>query len=522
MVKARRRAGAVEQGPAGPTSDPASDPASSDDERAHLRAAVAAADEAVLALDPDGGLRQWNLAARRILGAAVLLEPGADVALAFTQPDEVRRLLGRCAAGEPVRGERVVVTTPDGRGGPAVLTLVPLARGGVVRALTAVLRDVSEETLAQERLAHAEERILRAETLAHSGTFLIDATDRTAQWSLGMHLVYGLTPGEVAPSLAAHADLLPEPQRDRLARMVSEALYGRVPPSLEHERTQPDGTEVWIHLAVAPLFGVDGRIVGVSGLCQDVSDRVRAEQALQEALALERAAADELRQVDSMRKEFLATVAHELRGPVATVLGLVPFLRKRAPEQAELIDPIERKARQMGRLVETLLDDARLAAGRVELRVTRFAVRPAAGEVLHERVGGAEGAAWSLACPADLEIDMDREAFTLTLGNLVGNAVKYAGDGLVEVSAHREAQEVVVSVADHGPGIPLELQEHLFEAFYRVPGSEQVARGSGFGLSIARRYVELHGGTISVDSAPGRGARFTFRVPLGVPGTLGR
>ena len=480
----------------------------------HLAAAVEASGEAVLALDLTGHLTHWNRAATRILGPAGQVTEGAELARAFSDEQHVRDLVSRAAAGEVVRQERLLVTSADGRGGPVVLTLVQHGPPGRILGLTAVLRDVSEEALAQETLAQAEERIMRAEGLARSGTFVIDAHDRSAQWSLGMYLVYGLTPGDVLPSLAAHADLLEEHDRRALVRMVSEALYGRTPPPLDHRVRRHDGSPGWVHVAVEPRVGPDGAVVGVTGVCQDVTERIQAEAVLQDALVMEREAGEELRQADTMRREFLATVSHELRSPLTTLAGLLPFLRSRAPEHALLIDPIERKVSQMARLVETLLDDARLTAGRVEIAVSRFPLVPAAREILRERVGGVEGEQWALHAPADLEIDMDPEAFTLVLGNLVGNAVKYAGDTLITVTARVEDASVLVAVSDLGPGISPEHQEHLFEAFYRAPGAQKVARGSGFGLSITRRYVELHGGTVGCQSTPGAGTTFTFTVPV--------
>ncbi len=481
---------------------------------AHLTVAVEASGEAVLALDLHGCIQHWNRAATRILGAAAPVTAGVELAPAFAEQDHVRELVRRAAAGELVRQERLRVNASDGRGGAAVLTLVAHGPPGNLTGLTAVVRDVSEEALAQETLAQAEERIMRAESLARSGTFVVDAADRSAQWSFGMYLVYGLNPGDVLPSLAAHADLLEEADRPSLVRMVSEALYGRSSRPLDHRRLLTDGSERWVHVAVEPLIGADGSVKGVTGVCQDVTDRIRAETVLQEALVLEREAGEELRQADTMRREFLATVSHELRSPLTTLSGLLPFLRSRAPEHVALIDPIERKVAQMSHLIEALLDDAKLTAGRVELAVTRFLVAPAAREVLRERVGGAEGEAWALHAPEDLAIDMDPEAFHLALGNYLGNATKYAGGALITVSAHREEDRVTVAVSDLGPGIAPEHQDHLFEAFYRAPGSHKVARGSGFGLSITRRYVELHGGSVACESTPGAGTTFSFTVPV--------
>jgi signal transduction histidine kinase len=113
----------------------------------------------------------------------------------------------------------------------------------------------------------------------------------------------------------------------------------------------------------------------------------------------------------------------------------------------------------------------------------------------------------------DATIDMDRQAFTLVLGNLVTNAAKYGADGTITISALQGPESATVSVADEGPGIPAEHQAHLFEPFFRVPGDLWSIRGSGLGLSIVRRYVELHDGRVACESSPGAGTTFSFTVP---------
>jgi len=220
---------------------------------------------------------------------------------------------------------------------------------------------------------------------------------------------------------------------------------------------------------------------------------------------------EELRRVEAIKDEFLATASHELRTPLTSIVGFAELLSQVVPEQISLTAPIERNAREMRRLVEGLLDQARLESGKVTIEPTRFGLQPAVQELLDE-LNPAPGNV-RLEIPHELEILMDVEAFARVLGNLVSNAAKYAADSQITISARQIEGHIEVSVADDGPGIPLEDQENLFDPFFRAPGASRTARGSGFGLSIVRRYLELHGGDVECRSGPGQGTTFTFRVP---------
>jgi signal transduction histidine kinase len=243
-------------------------------------------------------------------------------------------------------------------------------------------------------------------------------------------------------------------------------------------------------------------IVGTTALLRDVGE----ETALQEAL-------DREQHASLLKDEFLSTAAHELRSPLTSIAGFASLLARTAPDHAELIEPIERNARDMQRLVEALLDQARLESGRFSVQPTRFRLAPAVAELLTDDAEHLGDPHVETVIPADLTIDMDRQAFTLVLRNLVSNAVKYGDGGTITISGQASPGAVAVSVADDGPGIPEEHQAHLFEPFFRVPGELWSIRGSGLGLSIVQRYVERHGGEITCRSTLGEGSTFTFVVP---------
>jgi signal transduction histidine kinase len=206
-------------------------------------------------------------------------------------------------------------------------------------------------------------------------------------------------------------------------------------------------------------------------------------------------------------------VSHELRTPLTAICGFSQLLAGAAPEHEQLVAPIERNANEMLGLVERLLDQARLEAGRIPLEPVPFVLAPACAEVVVGLGSTVDGTRVHVAVADSVRVVMDPNAFVRVLSNLVGNAVKYAPGGQVEISASVAGRVATVRVTDNGPGIAAEHQDRIFEPFYRVPGSTRATRGTGFGLSIVRRYVELHGGTVSVHSSPGSGTAFEFTVP---------
>jgi K+-sensing histidine kinase KdpD len=238
------------------------------------------------------------------------------------------------------------------------------------------------------------------------------------------------------------------------------------------------------------------------------------------AFETERAAAEELRRLSALRADFVSLVSHELRGPIASVIGCAATLRQRwrtlRPEQREsFLALIEEETSRLVALVGDVLDTSRLEAGTFTYSFSDVDVEALVREVAAAVDMGHE----EVAVRADLSgplpaVRADRERIRQILVNLLSNAVKYtvAGDE-VEVRAAVEDGAVIVSVRDHGPGIAPEDQRTIFEKFGRAPTASGSKPGAGLGLFIARSIAEAHGGSLDVDSQAGAGATFTVRLP---------
>jgi len=281
-------------------------------------------------------------------------------------------------------------------------------------------------------------------------------------------------------------------------------------------RRARDGAWRWLQVRGVPIVGPGGAVIEIAGTIADVTEKREAEQARQRS-------EETLREGDRRKDEFLATLAHELRNPLAPVRNAVEVLRLKGsptPEVQWAREVIDRQMRQMARLIDDLLDVSRITRDVLELRRERVDL----GTVLHAAIETSEGlietAGHELEVvlpphPVFLQGDVTRLAQVFS--NLLSNAAKFSHPGSrITLTAGRQGDQVVVAVKDTGIGIPKEMQPHIFEMFVQVDRSiERSQGGLGIGLTLVKRLLELHGGSIEVKSdGVGRGSEFIARLPI--------
>jgi len=239
------------------------------------------------------------------------------------------------------------------------------------------------------------------------------------------------------------------------------------------------------------------------------------------AYEAERATVEELRRLSALRADFVSLVSHELRSPLAAVIGAARTLRERqddltAEQRDQLLGLIAGEANRLAVLVGDVLDTSRIEAGTFSYRFGEVDV----ASLIEDAVATAAVRQGEVSVRAVLAEPLppvrgDRERLRQVLANLIDNAVKYSaeGDG-VEVSARREDPCVCISVSDTGPGIPVDQHQLIFEKFGRADVEGDAKPGSGLGLFIARSIAEAHGGTLEVTSRREGGATFTLSLPL--------
>jgi signal transduction histidine kinase len=241
--------------------------------------------------------------------------------------------------------------------------------------------------------------------------------------------------------------------------------------------------------------------------------------------AIERQRLEQARyDLERQRDEFFASVSHDLRTPVAAIKAAIGVVLANEPTNMppalhRLLGNIDLAADELARLIEDLLEIARLQAGRVELWRTRVDLREAVSRAVRplEPLVETRHQHLELRFPdSAVGAAVDVERFGRVVRNLVGNAQKYGPDGgRITISLEQQPGEVCLSVADDGPGIPSDEHERIFDRFYRAAGTTANGPvGSGLGLPIARALVELHGGRLWVESAPGHGSTFRATLPI--------
>ena len=255
----------------------------------------------------------------------------------------------------------------------------------------------------------------------------------------------------------------------------------------------------------------------------EVHRRAAEDLALRAAIAIENAQLVEaLREADRRKDEFLAMLAHELRNPLAPIRNAAHILAAKAalvPELQPLNGVIERQVRQLSRLVDDLLDVSRITRGRIELRrerTTLAVVVEGAVEWSRPQLEAGRHALEVRLPDVPVEIDADPVRLTQVVANLLNNAAKYSDPGApVAIDAEVADGRTILRVTDHGNGIPPEMLDKVFDMFVQAHRPADSKGGLGIGLTLVRRLVELHGGSVTAHSdGVGKGSRFEVTLPL--------
>jgi len=392
---------------------------------------------------------------------------------------------------------------------------------GIATGRLIVSRDVSERYHAAAALQAAMRELARSQrefsTLVENSPFIFARFDRTLRHTYVSPLVETYTghpPSAFIGKTHAESGMPPElaARWDGLLARVFET--GHLVETRFSFAT-PEGHTRHFEARLIPEVAIEGGVGSVLSVASDVTEREVADRE-------RRAAAEALREADRRKDVFIATLAHELRNPLAPIGNALEIMRLSADLDMHIAarDMIERQLRQLVHLVDDLLDVSRISQGRLELRrepidlaaVLRNAVetsRPLIDASRHELVvqpGPAAG----------IVVDGDMTRLTQVVANLLNNAAKYTPPGgRISLAMSLEAGEAVVRVTDSGIGIPPERVAEVFEMFTQVDRASPLAQGGlGIGLALVKRLVEMHGGSVAVASAgPGRGSRFEVRLP---------
>ncbi len=405
----------------------------------------------------------------------------------------------------------------DGRSVWALLT-VSLVRtpGGEPAYFISVVDDITDRKRTEAALEEEELRVRLALQASRAATWFIDYTQEAAEYfdSRGREIA-GLDPQKSHFRAGTFCDLLHPDDRSRMQRAFQETHTLSGPgPSMEYRILRPDGETVWLQGSGIVQRDTEGHGLRFIGVSIDITERRRLETELRRTI-------ESLAEADRRKDEFLATLAHELRNPLAPIANGVQILKltlSRDEVQRRTTGMMERQVRHLVRLVDDLLDVSRITRGKAVLRLETLTLQGVVAGALESSWTGRESARLELeldlaAEPVRVEGDLDR--LTQVFSNIISNASKYTPDGgKVRISVRREGDEAVVSVKDTGIGIPPESLERVFEMFSQLREPDSADGGLGIGLALVRQLVRLHGGSVTAHSeGTGRGSEFIVRLP---------
>jgi PAS domain S-box-containing protein len=476
---------------------------------AALTALVEASEDAVYLQRMDGTVLAWNPAAERLYGWSA--EEVVDARLSTSVLRESAALLERVRAGERVERLELEAHRQDGLAVPVSVTMAPVRDDdGAITHVVTVARETTERHLTQEALAESAARLSEAQQLARVGLWLWDIGSDTVQLSDELYRICGVDPLEFDGTLDAYLAMVHPDDRDDVRAGLEAAVTTATQYRAEYRVVRSDGQEIWVDARGDPVEDVGAGVLALRGICQDLTERRRAEERLEEAV-------EQLRAADRIKDEFLALVSHELRTPLAAIVGFSLALSHAGQDEAvraEVAERIAGNAEEMRRMVERLLDFTRLQAGRVEVEPHAIVLRDAVNRICLNLSGVLGDHELHMDIDADVGVLADSDGLSRILSNLVTNAVKFSppGSPVTLHAARSDDGTVVVSVADEGIGMPEDVQQRVFERFFQAPNQPPGKRGTGVGLAIVHRYVELHGGRIWLESESGVGTTFFFTL----------
>ncbi|WP_367872055.1 PAS domain S-box protein [Luteolibacter sp. Populi] len=480
------------------------------DRRGHFDQLVSSVEDyAIFMMSREGIILDWNRGAERLKGYTAPEIVGRHFSVFYSDEDRQSKFPDKeleIASAEgrfTVEGWRY---RKDGTQFWASVTITAIrSESSAVEGFLKITRDLTEHRATDEMLRRSEERFrLLLESVQDYAIFMLDPEGHVMSWNNGARRIKLYEENEI---VGRHFSIFYPPEAISIGMpgsLLAKALKdGRVED--EGWRVRKDGTRFWGNVVLTALHDSKGELRGFAKITRDLSDRQQVEH---------------LRETGRRKDAFLATLAHELRNPLAPMLPGVDLLLH-APHDVATVTGIasmlKRQVDQMAHLIDDLLDMSRITAGKIALRHTVLPVR----EVVDTAVEASNplirefGHRLTLNLQDELMIEADPYRISQIISNLLSNAAKYTppeGEIALTVS-EKPGPMLEIRVTDNGIGIPKALQHSVFELFDQ--GASGSSGGLGIGLTLVRTLVEMHGGSIALFSAgEGQGCEFTVRLPV--------
>lgn len=413
--------------------------------------------------------------------------------------------------GKAYNGLEIIIERPDGSRWVALAHANPFFdEEGHVAGAVNVLIDISDRRRAELDRAHLSAIVDSSEDAIISK----DLNGFVQSWNAAAQRLFGYTAEQ---AVGRHISfLIPAERAHEENQILARLRAGERVDHFDTVRVRRDGQTVHVALTISPIRDEAGRVVGASKIVRDITDRKLAEVRTYQLLT-------QLKEADQRKDEFLAILAHELRNPLTPLRNVLEIMKRGDGNGAQIEQvrsTLERQLGQVVRLVDDLLDVSRITRGMLELRKERIEV----ASVIHQCVEAcrplAESAKHELIVSLPSEpvyLCADSTRMNQVFGNLLSNAIKYTEPGgRIWLTVVRQGSNVVVNLKDTGVGIPPDKLDSVFEMFTQIDRSVERSQGGlGIGLSVVKRLVEMHGGSVAAYSqGEGCGSEFVVRLPI--------
>jgi PAS domain S-box-containing protein len=502
-------------------------------EHAQLVAIIESSVDAIYSCDFDGRVLSWNKGAMKLYGWTAEEIIGQPIKR-LIPPDRLEKelnILERLRRSEPLDHFETVRLKKDGTKVDVSITVSPIKdKEGRVIGASKVARDITERKKLEEALRRSEANFRRLLNKLPAAAYTCDATGLITYFNQQAAQLWGREPK------------LNDPEDRYCGSFKLFTLDGE---PLSHDRCwmalaleeddeyngqeiiieRPDGSRISALAHANPIHDESGRVIGAMNVLVDISERKRAEIEREELLLREKSARAEAQAASRSKDEFISLVSHELRSPLNSIIGYNTMLRSNLddPEQVRhASEIIERNARTQLRLIEDLLDIARVASGKLRLDLQSIDLVPVLAEALNGIRPAAEARGIELRARYDANPELvngDPIRLQQVVGNLLSNAVKFTPQGgRVELRLEPGDEDICIVVSDTGKGIEAKYLPHVFDRFSQADSSSsRRVGGLGLGLALVKNLVALHGGSVTAASEGiGFGAAFTVKLPRAV------
>jgi PAS domain S-box-containing protein len=483
---------------------------------------VELAEEGIWVVDQDRKTLYVNQAMTRILGYSEVEMYGRPITDFVQSTAEQSTLFDSDAAQ---RSEvRLLAKTGEERW-VYFSTSPAIAPDGSLLWCCALVYDITDRKQSEQALRESEERFrLLVEQVKDYAIFLLDAEGKVASWNLGSERIKGYPANEI---IGQHFSCFYPREDVQQGKPARELAIATAEGQCEDEgwRIRKDGSRFWADVVLTALRDETGQLRGFSKVTRDITQRKQVQEQLQQSSERISLANAELARATRLKDEFLANMSHELRTPLNAILGLSEALLEEVygtltDKQRKSLVTIEQSGNHLLELINDILDLSKIESGKMELQVelTNLAqVCDSSLTFIKQQAHKKQIKLGSRISPDLGEIELDKRRIHQVLINLLSNAVKFTperGEVWIEAWGDGGNETIHLCVIDTGIGIAPENISKLFQPFIQLDSSlSRRHAGTGLGLALVRRIVELHGGSVSLESAVGKGSRFTITLP---------